>query len=175
MINPFKKTYTPEEMRLFRFLVRIKLFEKLSNKELYQFIPYMHERVYQLDEAVFFRKDPSHALYLIKSGKVKLHLDIKDRFEELTEVRHNALFGENALLPKSRRVYNAVVSSERAEFYVIPKDNILQIFEQHPELKAKMLEALGEFYNEFFINLFDKYRKSYGFFDLKEVYKEEGV
>jgi CRP/FNR family transcriptional regulator, cyclic AMP receptor protein len=172
MFNPFKKTYTHHELMLFRFLSKVKLFEKLSFKELSRFVPDLHERAFKKDEVVFFRDDPSNALYIIKSGRVSLSIDINEKLEHLTEATSNMAFGDNSLLRNTRRIYNAIVVSEKANFYVIPKGSIMEIFSHHPEIKAKMLESLSELYNGYTENVFKTYKSSFGFFSLTEVYKE---
>jgi CRP/FNR family transcriptional regulator, cyclic AMP receptor protein len=172
MFNPFKKTYTHQELMIFRFLSKVKLFEKLSFKDLHRFLPHLHEREFKKDEVVFFRNDPSNALYIIRSGKVSLSIDIREKLEHLTEVRTNMAFGDNSLLKTSRRIYNALVVSEKANFYVIPKGSIMEIFDHHPEIKAKMLESLAELYNSYTENVFKTYKSSFGFFSLTEVYQE---
>lgn len=176
MINPFKKTYTSKEMGHFRFLSKVKLFEKLSDAEMAVFIPFLFLRKYKLDEAVFFRNDPSHALYIVKAGKISLNIDIKDKFEVLTTVNPTGAFGDNVLLKNTRRVYSAVTASDDAELYVIPQVNIHGIFEENVHIKAKMLHSLSEIYNNYTENLFRAYKSSFGFFNLGEAYlNKEGV
>ena len=62
MINPFKKSYTQKELNHFRFLSRIKLFERLNYKEMSLFLPYFYLREYKMDEVVFFRNDPAYLI-----------------------------------------------------------------------------------------------------------------
>ncbi len=173
MINPFKKTYTLKEQEIFLFLTKMRIFSDLNYKQLYQFVPYMHERSYEQDEVVFFRNDPSHALYLLKKGEVSLNIDVNDTFEVLTKVKSGSSLGESCLLQGRKRQLNAFVTSERAEFYVIPQENIFSIFEDNPKVKTLMLEALAEIYNDYNAGLFKAYKSSLGFFNLKQVYKED--
>lgn len=170
MINPFKKTYSHQELSLFRFLSEVKLFESLTNDEMMLFLPYLYLRNYKADEAVFFRNDPSNALYIIKHGRVGLNIDINERMEELTLLQSGDHFGDNALLENSRRIYNAVVTSEVAEIYVVPHVNIMSIFNQNDRIKAKMLNSLSELYNSYTVNLFKAYKSSFGFFNLGQAY-----
>ena len=173
MINPFRKTFTEEEHRTFLFLTRLRLFSELNYKELAHFLPYMHERTYEQGEVVFFRNDPSQALYLLRSGEVAVNIDINDTYEHLTDVKAGSALGESCLIRHSRRELNAVVTSEKADFYVIPQDNIFSIFEDHVKIKAKMLEALAQIFNEYNSSLFKAYRASAGFFNLQQVYSRE--
>ncbi len=173
MINPFKKTYTETEYGIFVFLVKMRLFSELNYKQMSLFVPHMHEREYVQDEVVFFRNDPSQALYLLKSGEVSVNIDINDTFEHLNKLKAGTAIGESCLLKKAKRELNAVVTSETAEFYVIPQENIFSIFEDNMQIKAKMLEALAEIYNDYNSSLFKAYRTSSGFFNMQQVYKED--
>ena len=171
MNSPFKKSYTTKELNLFRYLSRIKLFERMSYKEMALFLPFFYLREYKMDEVVFFRNDPSNALYMVKSGKIAIMVDVNENFEQLNLIKSGGAFGENALLNDSVRNFNAIVMTERAELYVLPKVNIHDIFENHRQVKAKMLESLSETYNEFYANLIKGYRSSFGFFNLSQIYK----
>ena len=171
MINPFKKSYTQKELNTFRFLSRIKLFERLNYKEMSYFLPYFYLREYKMDEVVFFRNDPGNALYLVKSGKVSVNIDIDEKFELLTIIKSGGAFGENALLTDSIRINTSIIHSERAELYVLPKVNIHEIFEGHPIIKTKMMESLAELSNEYLVNLFKGYRSSLGLFNLSQIFK----
>ncbi len=172
MINPFQKTYTDEELNLFSFLAKVDLFKELSHKEMALFIPFMHERDYESEEVVFFRGDPSQALYIVKTGRVTLNIDIKDRFEVLTVIKSNKTFGDNSLLGNTKRIYSAVVASEQVNLCVIPQANIMEIFENEPIIKAKMLQSLAEEYNYYTLRLLEAYKTSFGFFEISQVYQE---
>lgn len=170
MINPFKKSHTTSELNIFRFLAQIKLFETLSHEEMAFFLPYLYLRTYKEGEAVFFRNDPSHALYIVKKGIINLNIDIHDKFEVLGILKTGSAFGDNSLLKNTRRIYSAITESEMADLYVVPQVNILEIFNLHPLIKAKMLNSLAEMYNEYTVNLFKAYKSSFGFFNLGEAY-----
>lgn len=131
----------------------------------------MHLRDYKYEEAVFFRGDPSHALYIVHRGSVNLNIDIKDKFQPLVTLKKGHAFGENSLIHDSRRIYNAIVGSEKAELYVIPHVNIYEVFDHHPKIKAKMMESLSEDYNQYMQKLFTAYKSSFGFFDIAQVYE----
>jgi CRP-like cAMP-binding protein len=172
MYNPFSRSFTEQELSLFDFLGKNRLFSVLNQSEMDYFLPYLHLRAYKQDEVVFFRNDPAQALYLIKEGKVSLDLDVGDRFETIFQIPKNATFGNSALLKNTKRIYNAFVSSPFAHIYVIPQVNLLSIFEKKPLIKAKILEALAENYHEIFQILFRAYRNTQGFFELTEVFRD---
>jgi CRP/FNR family cyclic AMP-dependent transcriptional regulator len=172
MINPFKKSYTSKELNTFRFLSRIQLFERLNYKEMSYFLPYFYLREYKMNEVVFFRNDPANALYLVKSGKISINIDIEDEFELLDVVKSGRAFGESALLTDSNRVYTSIVYSERAELYVLPKVNIHEIFDGHVQIRMKMIESLGELYYQHMVSLFKGYKSSLGLFNLSQIFKK---
>jgi CRP/FNR family cyclic AMP-dependent transcriptional regulator len=171
MLNPFSKTYSEKDRQMFDFLALTKFFERLRNKEMARFLPAMHQRKYVRDEVVFFSKDPSQALYLVKKGEVCLTIDIKDNFETILEIKKGEAFGENSLLENAKRTYTAIITSEEAELIVIPHFAIQEVFESNPKIKAKMMTSLSEYYNDNNQRLFRSYRESFGFFSLRQMFE----
>ncbi len=157
--------------KMFDFLQGIKFFERLRMKELVKFLPAMHHRKYKRDEVVFFSKDPSQALYLLKKGQVNLTIDIRDNFETIMEINRGEAFGENSLLENAKRTYTAIITSDEAELIVIPHFAIQEIFDSNPKIKAKMMTSLSEFYNANNQRLFRSYRESFGFFSLRQMFE----
>lgn len=170
MRNPFRNAYTKEETDIFSFLAQIHLFENLTAKEKSYFLPYLHERNYSKDEVVFFRDDPSHALYIVKSGTIELSIDINKDIEILSQVKRGHTIGENCLLKNTRRQYNAITTSETATLYVVPQDSIFFIFEDHIQVRVKMLESLAELHDKYNTALIKSYKASLGFFNLSQVF-----
>jgi CRP-like cAMP-binding protein len=170
MFKLFAKKYSNRERILFRFLRKNNLMDKLTDKELEDFTPFLHTRIYQQNEAIFFRNDPSQALYIIKSGRIKISIDVEEQFEDLLELSVGETLGDNAILENSLRGYNAICSSDSCEVYVIPQVNILDIFAHNIEIKAKMLEGLAIYYDRYLINLARSYRDTFGLFNLSNVY-----
>lgn len=172
MYNPFKKKYNEGELKLFDFLSGVTHFNKLTQDEMYQFLPYMYLRNYTQNEVVFFSGDPSHALYIIKEGDIALSIDIKDKFEQLSTVKSGHSFGDNSFLENTKRIYHAVVTSEQAEIYVIPQINLLDILNTNPKMKAKVMTSIANMYNKYTTRTFKDYKSSFGFFELANVYKD---
>ncbi|RPA70285.1 cyclic nucleotide-binding domain-containing protein [Cyclobacteriaceae bacterium YHN15] len=170
MINPFSRTFSVAELEIFQFLSHVMLFSKLKNIEMARFLPALHYRKYRRGEVVFFSGDPSQALYVLKSGRVHLTIDIKDNFEIIQEVNKGEAFGENSLLENVNRIYTAVVASEESELIVFPHFSIQEVFDNHPMIKAKMITSLAEFYNQNNKRLFKSYKNSFGFFNLQEMF-----
>lgn len=170
MINPFSRTFSVSELEIFEFFSQVIFFEKLKYSEMSKFLPALHYRSYNRDEVVFFSGDPSQAFYMVRSGLIKLSIDIKDSFETIHEVRKYGAFGENALLENQKRIYTAIVASEQADLLVIPHFALQEIFDNNTKIKAKMMTALAEFYNQNNHRLFKSYKSSFGFFNLSEMF-----
>jgi CRP-like cAMP-binding protein len=173
MINPFSKTFTASELAIFEFLSQVKFFERLKHSEMARFLPTIHNRKYVKGEVVFFRNDPSQALYILRRGHVRLTVDVLDTFETILDVGKGGAFGENSLLENTKRIYTAIVDSEEAELLVIPHFSVQEIFEAHPKIKAKMMTSLAEFYNQNNQKLFKSYQNSFGFFNLAQMFDNE--
>jgi CRP-like cAMP-binding protein len=170
MFNLFAKKYSNREKVLFRFLRKNNLFDKLEDDEIAEFLPFLHLRTYHHKEVIFFRNDPSQALYIIKTGNVRISLDVEEHFEDLLVLSAGESFGDNAILEHTSRSYNAICNSEICEVYAIPQFNIVDIFNHHVEIKAKMLQGLARYYDRYLINLAKSYRNTFGLFDLANVY-----
>jgi CRP/FNR family transcriptional regulator, cyclic AMP receptor protein len=171
MINPFSRTFSVSELEIFEFLSQVYFFEKLKHIEMAKFLPALHYRSYKKDEVVFFSGDPSQAFYLVRSGSVRLSIDIRDSFETIHVIRKYGAFGENSLLENQKRIYTAIVTSEEADLLVIPHFAIQEIFDSNTKIKAKMMTALSEFYNRNNHRLFKSYKSSFGFFNLSEMFE----
>ncbi len=170
MFNPFKKTYSKEEKERINFLKGVQPFDLLSDDQLFIFLPYLYPRVYKKNEAVFFRKDPSQALYIVQEGSVSLNLDRDGEMEPLMNVGVSEAFGDNCFVRDSHRIYNAIVTSEDAQLFVLPQGNIMEVFDSKPKVKALVLESLLTRYNDYTSKIFSAYKASFGFFELKQAY-----
>jgi len=155
---------------MFDFLRKAELLETLTDDELSYFLPYLYLREYKKNEVVFFAGDPSYAVYMVKKGIVTLNLDIKDSFEKLMTLRNGRLFGDNAILNNTKRIYSAIVETEHAALFVMPKENLLEVLNNHPVVKAKIMTSFATTYNKYTDRLFSTYKSSLGFFDLNTVY-----
>ena len=170
MWNPFARKYSSKDKQLMNFLRKMLLFSCLTDEELMVFLPNLYLRNYAKEEVVFFRNDPSQALYIVKMGQIKLELDIGERFEELGKIEEGNCFGENCLVHGSHRLYNAICSDAVTQLYILPLANILEIFEEYPRIKSKMYEMMAQHQQEQIQKVFSAYRESFGIFELNHSY-----
>lgn len=165
--NPFERSYTATEMESFTFLNKVKLFNDMGNADLVGLLPYMFNREFKRGEVVFFREDPAAALYLIKKGTVSTSLDIEGRLDHLTSLKPYGFFGEEAIYPDRKRLYNAIVTSDTAELVVIPHPNLADICKRNRKFKARLFENLAMAQSDFISKLYRAYRQEVGLFELK--------
>lgn len=168
----FTKTYSQEDKAFFDFLSQNKIFELLSFSELEKIKPIMYLRTYTEDEAVFFRNDPSQAIYIIKEGVVNFNMQYSGGWEHLFSKKDGQIFGQNGIIEHSVRNYNAIVSSSKASIYVIPQEGLLEIFSKDEELKTKVFTAFMTYYSGYVSDIFSTYRDNLGFFEMSQVYEK---
>ena len=173
MFKPFKKSYSQEEINQFEFLKGTKIFNSLDFDEIALFAPYLHEREYNQNEVIFFRGDPSQALYFLINGEVMFNIEINNNIEELVRFKNHNSFGESCLVADQKRLMNALVISENATLAVIPQGNILDIFENNPKIKSKVMTTYARILIRYNENMIKAYQSS-GFFNLGQIYLEPG-
>ena len=168
--NIFKKVYRIEDKEFVSFLSCTALFNSLDESEIMQFMPHAFLRTYKKEEVIFFRSDPSQAIYIIKSGTISICIDLKHKFEQVNLLEDNGIFGEDAIISNNCRLYNALCNSEKALVYLIPIYNIYNIFDKNTKIKSIILDNLLSIYNSNINSFLNAYRRSsIGFFSLDNV------
>lgn len=95
------------------------------------------------DEVLFAEGSPSDALYLLRSGMLKLTKTSGDKEIVLTYLVAGNFFGESALLDDSPRT--ATVSTIfPSELVVLQRSDFLGFLESHPDVRGRLLERLSE-------------------------------
>ena len=129
---------TVELLRQFAFLA------PFSNEQLEHIAKIAPRLPYRAGEAIFKIGDPSGAMYLILSGKVKIHrYDEKGEEITLSNIEAGRVFGELALLSNEPRMasVSAVVDSE---FLVIDRNLLMDtIATASPDAILKLFSILG--------------------------------
>ncbi|MCG8341139.1 MAG: cyclic nucleotide-binding domain-containing protein [Cytophagales bacterium] len=169
MFDFLKKSQDKELVDVINFLSQNKFFKKLTKKELALLHSYLFLRKYRKDEVVFFRGDPSEAIYLVQSGEVMLSTDIREGFEQVAVLKEGHIFGENAFIANTKRMFNAIVTSKAALLYMLPSIKAMDIFEKNKELHLKIMISLASSYNEQILKLIEAYKEAPGLFNFPAV------
>lgn len=163
------KKYTEKELNFFDFLRKNIVFNLLSNEDLEKIIPIIHLRDYSENEVVYFRGDPSQAIYIVYKGVVTLSIENE---EILKKIKVGHIFGQNGIIEGSKRNYDAIVTSEKTEIYVIPQQALLELFSRDEKLRSKVMTAFTTYFAGYVSRIFDTYRANKGFFEMNQVYKK---
>lgn len=95
------------------------------------------------DEVLFAEGSPSDALYLLRSGMLKLTKTSGEKEIVLTYLVAGNFFGESALLDDSPRTAT-VTTIFPSEIVVLERSDFLGFLESHPEVRMRLLEDLSE-------------------------------
>src|SRR5438270_6133749 len=91
---------------------------------------------------LFQAGDAGDAMYLIESGRVRIHIVDADGDDvTLAELARGDFFGEMAIIDGKPRSASATVS-EDARLAVLPRDDFLAFVRKNPDVALKMLAAI---------------------------------
>ena len=148
MINPFwgnifEEVLDPALVKTEDFLVQIPLFSQLTKRELKKIAVIVHRRHYQKDELMFEMGHPGAAMFIIKTGSIKIVITAENGGEiELAELHSGAFLGELALLDDSPRSASARVSEESIA-YAFFRSDLNKLIESDPVIGSKILKELA--------------------------------
>jgi CRP/FNR family cyclic AMP-dependent transcriptional regulator len=130
-------------MAILDTLADVPLFSGLQPADLELIAQRVRQRRYRPGEAIFHRDDPGVALYIIVTGKVKVHNETPDGADVMLAVLSTGdFFGEMSLLDGEER--SADVSTlEPTEALVLTRDDLLDCIRQAPQIAVNLLATLA--------------------------------
>lgn len=118
-------------------LNRIAIFGGLSDKQLETLFKLLETVRYAKGEFIFERGDaPSH-IYVIRSGRVELLLDVNGSYLALDTFGVGECFGETAVIGMQRHTAS-VVTTEDTELIVLPRRALFRLWDEDKALFAVM-------------------------------------
>ena len=121
-----------------QFLQGVILFQDLAQTEfLQQLVTRLEEVQFPADCAIFAEGDRGDLLYILVSGRVKIHLDDV----QLAEVTSGSYFGEMAIL-ESRPRSASVTTVEPSKCLVLTQEQVYQAIKERPEVTIKIIHHL---------------------------------
>jgi len=130
---------TNQELR-FEFLQKVAIFQEINNDPfLQELAKNLEEMVFPADHIIFSKGDQGHLLYLLVSGKVKVHLDDFT----LAYLEPGAYFGEMALFESRPRAASATTVSE-SKCLVLTSQQVYQAIKQSPNIALNMIRVLAQ-------------------------------
>ncbi len=123
-------------------LQKTLLFKGCTTDELQLVLGLFQERLIKSNTTIFSEKMPAEALYLIKSGSVKISIMAGEGEEKnLLVLGPGEFFGELALLQEESRLVNAR-SETAAEILLITRKDFHALMELDPRTALKMVTAI---------------------------------
>lgn len=122
-------------------LKAVSLFTELKLSQLRIVNSLLHERNYLPNEIIFDQDDEGQALYIVASGKVRVHrIDLPE--DKFVEFAPGEFFGELALLEDAPRTSSAR-AAEDTVLLALFRTEFLSLLELHSSIGSKISYALA--------------------------------
>jgi len=119
------------------------LFKGCSAEDFELLTGLLQERQVKPNTTIFSEKMPAEALYIIKSGKIKISVMEGEGDEVgLLELGPGEFFGEIALIQESSRAVNARAETA-AELIMLSRKDFLALIDLDPRVAAKITLAIA--------------------------------
>lgn len=131
-----------------RYVGNAPFFSTLSEQEQERVSQRMHLEHRRNNETLFHKGDDSNALYLVKSGWVRL---VADGGTALASQGPGSLVGETDLFLERPRSLGAVLTTD-AELWILTKEDLAELIAENSQIGLKLTVAFGAH-----LALFDRY------------------
>ncbi|MCL2063834.1 MAG: cyclic nucleotide-binding domain-containing protein [Candidatus Cloacimonetes bacterium] len=127
----------------YNFYRSIDILQNLTNNELTKINDIFIHKSYKKGETIFKENHPNALMYIIKSGRVRLHVNLP--YEEITisDLEAKKHFGEIGIFLESNRISSAY-ALDNAELIAINKTEFIQFVKNQPGTGIKLLYNLGK-------------------------------
>ena len=126
------------------FLKNVPLFSELDEDELRQLANVVREQHYKKHTTIVHIDDLGSALYILKSGLVKITIEDQHGYEMILRMLYPTdFFGEMSLIDGMPRSAN-VTTQEPSEVLTIAREHFIGIVEQFPNITLKMAAVLSK-------------------------------
>src|SRR5262249_48415084 len=126
------------------FLTKVPLFSELNDEELQQLASVVREQHYKKHTTIVHVDDPGGALYILKSGLVKITIEDQHGDEMILRILYPTdFFGEMSLLDGMPRSAT-VTAQEPSEVLTMSREHFLSIIEHAPKILIKMGAELSK-------------------------------
>lgn len=121
----------------------VELFQGISETEAQRVSRLCAERKYRKGATIFSKGDPSNALFIVKSGKVRI-LSLSDKGTETIVhiLKEGAIFGE-LLLSEELRAFSAVAGTD-ALVTVLSKGSLVELLAVLPGVSKNFIRLLSK-------------------------------
>ncbi len=130
---------TPDKEALVNFLGNISLFHKADNKALSHIAEKLVFTTYSADQNIINKGDVGHTMYVIFSGKLKVH----DHEHQVATLNEGEFFGELSLLDSEPRSMS-VTALEKSILGSIHRSDFYDVLKQFPDMTRDIIAALNK-------------------------------
>lgn len=132
-----------KNMSTTRVLARVPLFADLSEEQQQLIAQRMRTRNFRAGETIFYKDEPGSTLYIIVSGKVKIHALRGDGEELIYDILGpNEFFGELSLFDGKERSADATTMEETTAL-LLEREHLLECIEHNPHIAIHLLRVVG--------------------------------
>jgi CRP/FNR family transcriptional regulator, cyclic AMP receptor protein len=137
--SKFKSTTTIDNIEVLKLC---PIFTHLSVKELKKVSALIYERSYQAGEYLFEKGQPGTAMFIIKSGQVKVVVPGNESEAELATIYPEDFLGELALLDDTPRSASAK-AFEKTEALAFFREDLSELVDTYPAIAVKIMRDLA--------------------------------
>ncbi|HEY9804603.1 MAG TPA: cyclic nucleotide-binding domain-containing protein [Leptolyngbyaceae cyanobacterium] len=120
------------------FVRRVPIFKELRDDFIVRLTSVMHELHFPANHTIFRQGEEGRSLYIIVSGRVKVHIGDK----QLAEVDQGKYFGEMAVFDTQPRSAS-VTTIEPCEFLELTQEQLYDAIEETPEIAVNIIRELS--------------------------------
>ncbi|WP_414526408.1 cyclic nucleotide-binding domain-containing protein [Nodularia chucula] len=120
------------------FVRRVPIFKELRDDFIVRLTAVMHELKFPANHTIFRQGEEGRSLYIVVSGKVKVHLGNK----QIAEVEQGKYFGEMAVFDIQPRSAS-VTTLEPSEFLELTQEQLYDAIEETPEIAVNIIRELS--------------------------------
>ncbi|MBD2251579.1 cyclic nucleotide-binding domain-containing protein [Nostoc parmelioides] len=120
------------------FVRRVPIFKELRDDFIVRLTSVMHELQFPANHTIFRQGEEGRSLYIIVSGRVKVHIGNK----QLAEVDQGKYFGEMAVFDTQPRSAS-VTTIEPCEFLELTQEQLYDAIEETPEIAVNIIRELS--------------------------------
>lgn len=129
---------TTLETRL-HFLQQVPIFQEIEHNDfLPELAKTLEEKVFPANQTIFTKGDEGQLLYILVSGKVKVHLDDFT----LAYLEPSSYFGEMALFESRPRSASAT-AVEESKCLILTGKQVYQAIRQNPNIAINIIQLLA--------------------------------
>ena len=125
------------------FLRKVPLFSELDEEQLQQLAGVVREHHYKKNVTIFHVEDPGNALFILKSGLVKVTIEDQSGREIILRMLYPTdFFGEMSLIDDMPRSAT-VTTLEPSDAMIIYREPFLNLIEKYPKILLNMTTVLS--------------------------------